>query len=48
MNHKLEGFWKEIISEGYSSEINQDAPIASSQLSELLLSFIDRIYQICI
>jgi hypothetical protein len=48
MNHKLEGFSKEIISEDYSSEINQDAPIASSQLLELLLSFIDRVKQICI
>jgi len=27
----------------YSSEINQDKPIASSQVFELLLSFINRI-----
>ena len=43
MNHKLEGFSKEIISEDYSSEINQEDPIASSHVTELLLSFMDKV-----
>ena len=32
----------------YSSEINQDEPIASSQLVDVLLSFMNRVNQICI
>ena len=32
----------------YSSEINQDEPMASSQLVEVLLSFMNTINQICI
>jgi len=32
----------------YSSEINQDEPIASSQLVEVLLSFMNTVNQICI
>ena len=32
----------------YSSDINQDEPIASSHVVELSLSFIDRVKQFCI
>ena len=32
----------------YSSEINQDEPIASSQLVEVVLSFMNTVNQICI
>ena len=43
MTYGLEGFSKEQYQKNYSSDINQDAPIASSQVFELLLSFIDRV-----